>query len=137
MECAGFEIRSGYLLAYSGQELDLHNDFDVTGIVHEPSTATLSVTLRRRDEASVSRTVPQEIVVRFEQVSRLLRRAGNPALAADQRVIRFIGFLYPDNETMDGFLDAMTDSSQDLIVQMEDNSAFKVHAARVALEVHA
>ena len=55
MECVGFEIRSGYLLAYSGQEFDLHNDFDVTGIFHDPSTATLSVTLRRYDGAWVSR----------------------------------------------------------------------------------
>ena len=137
MECAGFEIRSGYLLAYSGQEFDLHNDFGVAGIFHEPSTATLSVTLRRHDGAWVSRTVPQEIVLRFEQVSRFLRRAGDPALAADQRVIRFIGFLYPNDETMDGFLDALTDPSQNLIVQMEDESAFKVHATRVAIEVHA
>ena len=137
MECAGFEIRSGYLLAYSGQEFDLHKDFGVAGIFHEPSTATLSVTLRRHDGAWVARAVPHEIVLRFEKVSRFLRRGGNPELAADRRVIRFIGFLYPNDETMDGFLDALTDPSQNLIVQMEDDSAFKVHAARVAVEVHA
>ena len=137
MECDGFEIRFGYLLAYSGKEFDLHNDFDVTEIFHEPSTATLSVTLRRHDGAWVARTVPHEIVLRFEQASRFLRRAGKPELASDQRVIRFIGFLYPDDETMDGFLDTLTDPSQNLIVQMEDESAFKVHAARVAIEVHA
>ncbi len=137
MDCDGFEIRSGYILAYSGQEFDLHNDLDVIGIAHEPSTATLSVTLRRRDGAWVARTVPHEIVLRFEQVSRFLRRAGNPELAADQPTIRFIGFLYPNDETMDGFLDELTDPSQNLIVQMEDESAFKVHAARVAIEVHA
>ena len=137
MECAGFEIRSGYLLAYSGQEFDLHNDFGVAGIFHEPSTATLSVTLRRHDGAWVARAVPHEIVLQFEKVSRFLRRAGNPELVADRRVIRFIGFLYPNDETMDGFLDALTDPSQNLIVQMEDESAFKVHAARVAIEVHA
>lgn len=137
MECAGFEIRSGYLLAYSGQKFDLHNDFGITGIFHEPSTATLSVTLRRHDGAWVARAVPYEIVLRFEKVSQFIRRAGDPELAADRRVIRFIGFLYPNDETMDAFLDAPTDPSQNLIVQMEDDSAFKVHAARVTIEVHA
>ena len=137
MECAGFEIRSGYLLAYSGQEFDLHNDFEITDIDHEPSTAKLAVTLRRGTEAWVDKRAPHQITLRFEQVSLFLRRAGEPELAADQRVIRFIGFLYPDDETMDGFLDTLTDPSQNLIVQMEDESAFKVHAARVAIEVHA
>jgi hypothetical protein len=132
----GFDIRSGYILAVGKRELDLHNDYDLVEVIHGPTTSAC-VKFRRTSGAWVDESAPREIVLTFAQVSRFVRKAGNPELAADQKTLSFVGFLHPEDESMDGFLDDLTDPSQDLIIGMEDESALKVHAMRVTVSVNA
>jgi hypothetical protein len=133
----GFELRAGYILAFGKLELDLHNDYELVEVIDQPSKTSVCVQLRRVSGAWVRETLPRGIVLKFDQVSRFIRKPGNSELAADRRTISFMGFLHPEDETMAGFLDDLTDPSQDLIIGMEDGSAFKVHAARVTMLVDA
>ena len=135
MELHGFGLRRGYLLAVRGREYDLHNHYKVVAVDQDQLTATAGIRLRRCEGAWVPDGVPRGLLLRFEGVSRFRRKAGEPGLEADSRAVHFIGFLFSDDETMDGFLDDLTDPTQDLIIGLEDSSAYRIHAARVTVEV--
>jgi hypothetical protein len=137
MELNGFELRCGYILQAGGKEYDLHNNFKLASVNYDLSHASASIKLQRSLGSWVPEDTPAEITLVFEEVSRFLQKTGDTGDASGATTIDFIGFLYPDDETMAGFLDDLIDPSQDLIIGMVNETAFKVHARRVTIAVNA
>lgn len=136
MRLDGFELRDGYILAFGEWELDLHNDYDVVEVSNQPSSSSARIIFRRNPGDWVNATQPESITMQFERVARFLKKAGDPARATDGDTLQFIGFLHPDHDVMDGYLEDLSDPSQDLILGLEDHSAVKVSAECVSLSVN-
>jgi hypothetical protein len=71
-----FEIRDGIYLCQSPYELDLHNDFDFTGLQYSIERRTLTLGWRRSDGDWVRPGTPTGVSVQFREVSefRFLQR---------------------------------------------------------------
>ncbi len=137
MQFDEFHVQAGYVIVCGGMELDIHNNYDLVSVDHDPPTASARNSLQRTRGDWVDESQPMSITLGFENVSRFITKPGDPSLAEDRQTICFIGFLFPDDATMDGYLDNLSDPAQDLIVGMEDESAVKIHADRVAITVDA
>ena len=137
MQLKGFQVRSGYIIAVGEWELDLHNDYDFVAADHDRATASARVLFRRSRGDWVDKSQPESVALDFDGVSRFVAQPGDPSLEGDRKTIRFIGFLYLEDNTMHGCLDDHSEPAQDLIVGFEDESAVKVHADLVAIRMDA
>ena len=137
MQLVNFTLRAGYEILVREWELDLHNCYDLVDCTHEVASQSASIHWRRSIGDWVDSNQPQAIRLIFTDVSRFESRDGDPRMAEDGQTIAFIGFLYPEDDTMDGYLDDMTESTQDMIVGLEDKSAIKIHAQSVVAEIDA
>jgi hypothetical protein len=135
MELQNFILKKGYLLATERGEHDLHNDYLVTSCEHDAKRRGARITLQRSPRDWVNRSQPERFTIDFNGVRRFKTKNGSPGgNALDRCTIRCIGFLYPQHEeVMDGYLDDQTESTQDLIIIFEDESAVKIGAETATL----
>ena len=133
MELVNFELKNGYILSFDKWELDIHNDFDLSCIENNTCNNTVIISLKRNNGSWVDSSQPASILIQFKSVSKFLKHQGTPALASDSNTIAFIGFLFPEDEIMNGYLDILTDARQDLIIGLENEGAIKIHAEQVVV----
>ncbi len=86
-----FEIKDGVYLSQPPHELDLHNNFDFSGLDYSIECRTLSMHWRRSTGDWVTDGTPASVSVEFQEVSefRFLPRDAERPFTEDDRVSAF------------------------------------------------
>jgi len=108
-----FEIANGIYLVQPPYELDLHNNFDFTGLHYSVKDRTLLLNWRRSDGDWVASGTPSSVSVEFREISEfrfLPRNAGLP-FSEDECVSSF-GY-WTDEDWADGVIVAEPSQSPD------------------------
>lgn len=125
-----FSITSTVELLYDGHSYDLHNDFDALKI--ELDLAQNSLTLWW--EASRKPLNGQSLIcIRFTSLQSLnLKGIDEGMPRKEDRRLSFMGYLRPDDESMDAFLpEEMAKDGYCMIICFEGGVAVKVYATSV------
>jgi hypothetical protein len=122
-----FTITSTVELLCDGQSYDLHNDFDAVKIEHDLAQNALTVWWRA---TGTHANVPDLVCIRFTLLQSLDLKGIDQSMPREEdRRLSFMGYLRPDDESMDGFLpEEMAKEGYRMIFCFEGGLTIKVYA---------
>jgi hypothetical protein len=108
-----FTIVDGIYLVQHSHELDLHNNFDFTGLEYSVANRTLVLNWMRSDGDRVASETPSSVTVTFRKVSecRVLPRDGEMPFTEDDCLSSF-GY-WTDEDWADGVMILGPDQTPD------------------------
>jgi hypothetical protein len=129
-----FSIASTVDLICGGRSYDLHNDFDAIKIEHDLSKNSLTLWWKASKASMNSQGLAS---VHFALLQSLnLKGIDEEMPRKEDRRLSFMGFLRPDDESMDAFLpEEMARDGYHMIFCFEGGMAVKVYASSAEFSV--
>lgn len=138
MKKLNFSIVEAHAVEVDGLFLDLHNDFEFTGLSCDSELGRVSLFWERSRESCVTKGAPARLSIVFDAVSLFkvnFVSGGHGAL--EGRTLQFVGYLHPEDvETMNGCLDER-ESSDDfhIVFGFENGLSVKLYSDLVSAAV--
>ena len=132
MQCQNFKIsRDNIGIEIDDTYLDLHNNYNFIGYVHDKEDKRVIFTWRRTIGDWVNTDAPSSVKIVIEVVSIFRHKERNPEMpVSEDKTISYIGFLHPRDVTvMNAYAENMhIDDSCHFVLGLESEEAFIVEA---------
>ena len=142
MLLSNFTINADLIsISYKDKSFDLHNNYELSGIVSIDETKSISLVFSKINGDWVSVTDPSILRFEFANVKNIYHKENDqdyPSeyIAQDQGTVDMIGFSYADAEVMEGVTDNVSRPDLPaLLFVMATGKAVKIIGDEVHLEL--
>ena len=128
MEKINFSVDGNYAIDTAGKHVDLHNNFDFTGLEYSTDTNQVCLSWVKSSGDWIPKDEAKRLNIVFDKVSLLRVKGDLSSDLSTRTTLSFMGYLHPEDVAlMDGCLDEQeANSDYHMIFIFEDGLVIKV-----------